>query len=219
MNHHLRVDSKLETVESRYLTGTREVTSEDWNKANRAYEKAEMDLATAQASLQGAQAKSNKRQVQDLSASRCGGGEERGSRPCGAGCNAEDGNGKHHQALHLHQEDGHVDGFHCDAVQGFRFLWQPAHGSDQHGGTEEVQVLENVKPEDTTGTKEIGAEVDQAEFLTAVENDASASLVAAVRQSVEQLPHKIYENARDPEAEQDLDGAGEAYLRFLEAFC
>ena len=79
--------------------------------------------------------------------------------------------------------------------------------------------LENVKPRRRAGTKEMGAEVDQAEFLTAVENDASASLVAAVRQSVEQLPHKIYEDARDREAEQDLDGAGEAYLRFLEAFC
>ena len=216
LNHHLRVDSKLETVESRYLTGTREVTSEDWNKANRAYEKAEMDLATAQASLQGAQAKSNKRQVQDLERSAAA---------------AE----KNVEAAHV-ALDATPKTVTENIIRPYTYIKKTVTltGSiamqfrvfDSSGSepmvpinTEEPKkytVLENVKPEDTTGTKEIGAEVDQAEFLTAVENDASASLVAAVRQSVEQLPHKIYENARDREAEQDLDGAGEAYLRFLE---
>ena len=76
-------------------------------------------------------------------------------------------------------------------------------------------LLEDVKPEDTKGIKSTGTMTDTAEFMTALENSARDELIAAVRKRVEVLPAKIYQKASDREKEDDLDGAGEAYLRFL----
>ena len=76
-------------------------------------------------------------------------------------------------------------------------------------------LLEDVKPEDTMGIKSTGTMTDTAEFMTALENSARDELIAAVRKRVEALPATIYEKASGREKEDDLDGAGEAYLRFL----
>jgi len=79
----------------------------------------------------------------------------------------------------------------------------------------EFVVLENVKPEDTEGVKPSGVEPDTADFLTTLENAALKDLIGAVRAQVEKLPAKIYKQAHLQETEGDLDGAGEAYLRYL----
>jgi hypothetical protein len=218
LRHHLGVDPKIETVESQFLESTREVVSEDWNKANRAYEKAQMELTTAQSSLQGAQAKGNKHQVEDLAKSA----EE-------AEKNVEDA----HVAL-----DATPKTVTENVIRPYTYMKKTVTltGSiemqfrvfDSFSSEREAMipidkeepktytVLQNVKPEDTTGVKDVGVEVNQAEFLTGVENDAVNELVAAVRQRVEQLPHKIYDKAKQRESEEDLAGAGEAYLRYLE---
>ena len=216
LSRHLGVDSKLETVESRYLTGTREVESEDWNKADRAYEKAKMDLATAQASLQGTKTKGHKHQVQDLE--RSAAAAEKNVEAAHVLLDATPKTVTENIIRPYTYIKKTVTLTGTIAMQ-FRVFDSSSNDPMVPINKQEPKtytVLENVKPEDTTGIKEMGAEVDQAEFLAAVENDASASLVAAVLQSVEQLPHKIYEKAKEQEAEQDVDGAGEAYLRFLE---
>ena len=51
--------------------------------------------------------------------------------------------------------------------------------------------------------------------MTALENSAREELIAAVRKKVEELPIKIYQSASSREKEDDLDGAGEEYLRYL----
>ena len=51
--------------------------------------------------------------------------------------------------------------------------------------------------------------------MTSLENAPLNELIAAVRKKVEALPAKIYQTASGREKEDDLDGAGEAYLRFL----
>jgi hypothetical protein len=56
---------------------------------------------------------------------------------------------------------------------------------------------------------------DPAEFMTALENSARDELIAAVRKKVEELPLKMYPSANNREKEDDLDGAGETYMRFL----
>jgi hypothetical protein len=56
---------------------------------------------------------------------------------------------------------------------------------------------------------------DQAAFMTALETSARDELIAAVRKRVEELPAKIYQSASTREKEDDLDGAGEEYLRYL----
>ena len=76
-------------------------------------------------------------------------------------------------------------------------------------------LLEDVKSEDTMGIQTAGTVTDPAEFMTSLENSARDELIAAVRKKVEALPAKIYQTASGREKEDDLDGAGEAYLRFL----
>jgi len=76
-------------------------------------------------------------------------------------------------------------------------------------------LLEDVKPEDTKGIKTSGTMTDQAAFMTALETSARDELIAAVRKRVEELPAKIYQSASTREKEDDLDGAGEEYLRYL----
>ena len=65
------------------------------------------------------------------------------------------------------------------------------------------------------GIKSTGTLTDPAGFMTALENSARDELIAAVRKKVEALPATIYQKASGREKEDDLDGAGEAYLRFL----
>jgi len=76
-------------------------------------------------------------------------------------------------------------------------------------------LLEDVKPDDTEGIKSSGTPTDTAEFMTALENSARDELISAVRKRVEELPRMIYEKAAGREKEDDLDGAGESYLRYL----
>lgn len=214
--HHLGVDPKMESVASQYLSGTREVESEDWNKANRAYETAKMELATAQASLQGAQAKGNKHQVQDLQ--RSAGAAEKNVEAAHVALDATPKMITENIVRPYTYIRKTVTLTGSIAMQ-FRFF--DSFSSEPmvpivKEETRTYMLLENVKPEDTAGVKAIGAEVNQAEFMAGVENDAGTLLAAAVRHSVEQLPHKLYEQAKEREANGDPEAAGEAYVRFLE---
>ena len=76
-------------------------------------------------------------------------------------------------------------------------------------------LLEDVKSEDTMGIKSTGTLTDPAGFMTALENSARDELIVAVRKKVEALPETIYQKASSREKEDDLDGAGESYMRFL----
>jgi len=76
-------------------------------------------------------------------------------------------------------------------------------------------VLENVKPEDTEGIKPQGVEPDAADFLATLEDDAQHHLLDAVREQAEKLPAKLYALGHTQEAQGDLEDAGEAYLRYL----
>jgi hypothetical protein len=49
-----------------------------------------------------------------------------------------------------------------------------------------------------------------------LENSVRDELVTEVKKKVAELPLKMYGIAKAREAEDDLDGAGELYLRFLE---
>jgi hypothetical protein len=217
LQHHLSVAPLVEAKDSKYRAGEKEVPSEEWNQANRAYEKAEIELQTAQASLQGAEAKGNKKQIGELN-------------------NAV-------QAAQKNVEDAHVKldatpkTVTTDVLRPYTYTRKTI----SLGGVIQLQfriansfsgeaaetvpvaeeahkefvVLENVKPEDTEGVKPSGVEPDTADFLTTLENAALKDLIGAVRAQVEKLPAKIYKQAHLQETEGDLDGAGEAYLRYL----
>jgi hypothetical protein len=217
LQHHLSVVPSVEAQESKYRAGEKEVPSEEWNQVNRTYEKAEIELQTAQASLQGAEAKGNKKLIGDLNRAV--------------------------QAAQKSVEDAHIaldstpKTVTTDVLRPYTYTRKTINisgsiqlqfriadsfsseaaatvpvASEAH---KQFVLLENVKPEDTEGVKPTGVEPDAADFLTTMENNTLHDLLDAVREEVEKLPGKIYKQAHTQETEGDLDGAGEGYLRYL----
>jgi hypothetical protein len=217
IQHHISVVPTVEPQESKYLAGEHEVPSEEWNKINRDYEAATMELHTAQIALQGAETKGNSKEI--------------------AGLNDKVAEAmKKVEELHL-RLDSTAKTVTTDVIRTYTYTKRTIDLSgtvrlqfrigDSLSGQmadavpiskeahQEYVLLENVKPEDTQGIKVTGTPPDQVEFLTGLETSALDALVAAVRRRVEQLPRRIYDAASTRETEGDLDDAGESYLRYL----
>lgn len=216
--HHLTVEPVVESVESKFLAGTLPVESDDWKKANRDYEKAKMDLTTAQTALQGAEAKGNKSAVKDLNRQVQLAEKE-----------VEDAQTLLDKTPQMVSQDVIRPYTYTKktvtltaAIQ-LQFTITDAFGEERAEMipiSKEVKrtytVLEGVRSDDTTGVKNPETEIDQVGFMTEAEGAAMNDLIAAARQRVEGLPKKIYQRGLTRENEQDLDGAGEFYMRFLE---
>jgi hypothetical protein len=217
LSHHLSVVPTIEPQESEYRAGEEQLASEAWNKANRAYESAQEELKTAQAVLEGAEASMKASKIKDAKA------------------DVDTAEKKRETAQEL--LDSTPRTITKDIIRPYTYrkktikisgviqmqfrigdsLSEPR--TDLVPITREdhkVDVLvEDVKPEDTDGIKSAGTVTDPAEFMTTLENSARDELIAAVRKRVEELPMKIYQSASGREKEDDLDEAGESYLRFL----
>jgi len=218
LDHHLSVVPTIEPMESEYRFGEEQVPSDAWNKANRIYEKAVLDLQTAQTELQGATARGKKDEIKKQS-----------DLVQAAGKVVEDAHDKLDSMPKTVTRDiirPYTYNKKIINITGVIQLQFRIENSLTEQRTSLVPIsreehkkdvlLEDVKPDDTKGIKSTGTMTDTAEFMTALENSARDELITAVRKKVEALPETIYELALAREKEDDLDGAGEAYLRFLE---
>lgn len=217
LDHHLSVVPTIEPQESEYRSGEEQIPSDAWNKANRASEAAEEELKTAQARLSGAEA------------------SKKGSMIKEANREVESAVRK---VQHLHEVlDSMPKTVTKDIIRPYTYhkkiinitgviqLQFRIGDSLSEQRTSLVPItreehkkdilLEDVKSEDTKGIKSTGTLTDPAGFMTALENSARDELIAAVRKKVEALPVTIYQKASGREKEDDLDGAGESYMRFL----
>jgi len=214
----LSVVPTIEPMESEYRFGEEQVPSDAWNKANRIYEKAVLDLQTAQTELQGATARGKKDEIKKQS-----------DLVQAAGKVVEDAHDKLDSMPKTVTRDiirPYTYNKKIINITGVIQLQFRIENSLTEQRTSLVPIsreehkkdvlLEDVKPDDTKGIKSTGTMTDTAEFMTALENSARDELITAVRKKVEALPETIYELALAREKEDDLDGAGEAYLRFLE---
>jgi hypothetical protein len=217
LDHHLSVVPTIEPMESEYRSGEEQIPSDAWNKANRAAQAAEDDLKTAQARLEGAEASKKssmikeanrdletaKRKVQKLN-------EILDSMPKTVTRDIVRPYTYHKKIINITgviQLQFRIG----DSLSEQRTNLVPI-SREEH---KKDVLLEDVKSEDTKGIKTTGTMTDTAEFMTALENSARDELIAAVRKRVEALPMKIYQSASAREKEDDLDGAGEEYVRFL----
>ena len=217
LDHHLSVVPTIESQESEYRAGEEQIPSEAWNKANRAYENAQQELKTAQAALEAEGPHAKPARIKELTA-------------------AVDAAQKKLSDAHL-QLDSTPKTVTRDIIRPYSYQKRTI----KIGGTIQLQfridnplgeqrgelipisredhgqdvLLEEVKPEDTKGVKNAGTTTDTAEFMTQLENSARDELTAAARKRVEALPKEMYQSAAGREKEDDLDGAGESYLRFL----
>ncbi len=217
LQHHLTNLPTIEPQESKYRAGEKDEIREEWNKANRAYEEANMQYEAAKTSLQGGEARGNKEEIKDLNNSLM---------------NAEKAVKEAHIVLDSTKKYVSTDIIHTytytkrtvdlDGVIQLQFRIGDSFSgqmADLVPITKEVHkpfvMLEGVNAEDTEGIKNSGTPPDTSEFMTELEDQVLKELISEVRKQVEKLPRKIYDGASSREAGGDLDGAGEAYLRFL----
>ena len=207
----------VESVDSEYRAGEREIPNEEWNQANRDYEAANLDLQKAQKVLEGAQAHGKKKEMSV------------------ANTVVEDAQKRveeYHRKL-----DSIPKTTQSDVVKPYRYTRKTIDLSvvvdvgfrivDSNGNTiamtpsvknaaqKQFVVLENVKPEDTKNVKQAGAPPDEAQFLTDVEIAARIALIKDVRDKVELLPSKILDQARKKLMDGDTEGTAEAYILYL----
>ena len=207
----------IESIDSEYRAGEREIPNEEWNQANRDYEAANLDLQKAQKVLEGAQAHGKKKEIAE------------------ANTTVEDAQ-KRVEASHL-KLDSIPKTTLSDVVKPYSYTRKTIDLSavvevgfrivDSNGDTiamtpsvkntaqKQFVVLENVKPEDTKNVKQTGAPPDEAQFLTDVEIAARVALIKDVKEKVESLPSKILAQARKRLIDGDTDGTAEAYILYL----
>jgi len=217
MQHHCPYEQNLESPESKYLAGQREVPSEEWNKANRIYEKAQVELQAAQAARLTAEQRKDKKEIEeatrmlaeaqktsDRAQDKLDATPKTVSEPIYHTYKYTRRTITVHGAIKLqfHIEDS-LNARIGDPVLVEKKLEKP------------FVLLEGVNAEDTEGIKTSGTAPDVPQIMSALESDTLESLVGAVRKKVEDLPKILYRNAASSESAGDLDGAGELYLRFL----
>ena len=217
LDHHLSVVPTIEPQESEYRSGEEQIPSDVWNKANRAYENVQEELKTAQARLEGAEASKKGGKIKEANRD-----VEVAQKKVKAAHEVLDSTSRTVTKDIIRPYTYHKKIINITGVIQLQFRIGDSL-SEQRTNLVPITreehkkdiLLEDVKSEDTMGIKSTGTLTDPAGFMTALENSARDELIAAVRKKVEALPATIYQKASGREKEDDLDGAGESYMRFL----
>jgi hypothetical protein len=217
LEHQISESVTVDAKESQYRIGTHEVTGAEWNTANRAYEIALRALQTDQSALIGAQSKGKKKEIKELNAK----------------IDADQKLVTEAQTL----ADSLPKTVTSDVIRPYQYSRKTLDIRNtiklqfRIGETLSAQMgdpvivakedprqyvlLEDVKAEDTEGVKPTGTTPDTKELQTALENSVRDELIDVVRSKVKDLPDRIYAEGKSMEQDENLDGAAEAYLRFL----
>ena len=218
INSHRTVrDATIETLQSKYRAGTREVKNEAWLKASRDYEAAQQEEAAAQNSLSEASFRNKKK---DMAAA--------GVAVAAAKKKIEEAHTKL-DAIEQTRPQEVIEPYNytrrntdLTAVIELAFritdldgnLVEPTIPLKQENHKVYV-VLENVKAEDTKGVTQQNTVPDEIQFMTDLEIKARDILIKSVHDRVSRLAGKILEDARKRVQRDDLDGAAEKYILYL----
>ena len=217
LEHHIAAPPSVESVESTYVAGVHEIPSEEWNKANRAYDSATNELHTAQAVLSGAQAKGKKKDIEDA-ANQVAAAQKRVDD---ARVNMDSiAKSKTEDIIRPYSYKKTTYDVLNRVVLQFRIddLFSGQKGEPVQVSEEDKKkfvTLTEVKSEDAKGVKAEGSLPDLTELQTQLENGARGNLIKKVQEKIVELPQKIYDVARQKEQDGYNDDAGEAYMRYL----
>ena len=217
LQHQITETPTLEARESKYRAGTHDDPSEAWNKANRAYEAAMRQLTTDQSALGGAESKGKKHDIKEVNAK----------------ISADQKAIADAQLL----ADSLPRTVTSDVIRPYQYIRKSIDVkntiklqfrigetlSGQMGVAVVVEkedpkqyvMLEDVKADDTEGVKLGGTTPNTRELQTALENAARDELIQKVQLKVQELPRDVYDAGKSREQEENVDGAGEYYLRYL----
>ena len=217
LEHRPITKPNIESLDSEYLVGTRDIPNEEWNKANREYEAAKEAVQQAQKTLDTANlhnkkkdAAAAKQAVEDAQKKADALGRTLDSVP----------KTKMFDIVKPYSYTKRTIDLSAVVELGFRITDSTgsviaSNPSIKKQSEKQFIVLENVKPEDTKGVKPTGTLPDENQFLGDVEIDARGDLIKEVKQKVESLPGKILAQARKRFTDGDTDGSAEQYILYL----
>jgi hypothetical protein len=217
LEHNISAPPTVESIDSKYVAGVHEIPSEAWSKLNRLYDSENDELHTAQAALQGAESKGNKKAIQDatraVTAAQKRVDDTRAELDATAKSRTEDIIRPYNYTKTTYNVINRIVlQFRIDdslSGQKGEPLQIP---KEEH---KQFVVLSEVMPNDLDHVKAQGTTPDKAELQNELENGAREDLIKKVQQQVVELPHKIYADAQKRESDGYADDAGEAYMRYL----
>lgn len=217
VEHRPTVIPTSKPKESKYRAGEEQIPNEDWNKANREYEMAKMDLQKAQSLLQAATARGKKKETADandqVTVTQKRVEDDLARLDAIPKTLSRDLNKPYTYTEKTYDMEAAVQlQFRINDATGG--VVEPATHISKKDSRKYV-VLEDVKPEDTEGVKKEGTIPDEIQFLTDVENVARDELLKKVRESVLKFPDIIFARAQRLAGSGDNDGAGESYILYL----
>jgi tetratricopeptide (TPR) repeat protein len=217
VEHRPVAKPSIESLDSEYLVGTRDIPNEEWNKANREYETAKEVLQQAQKNLDTANLHGKKKDisaaqqtVDDAQKKADALGRQLDSVP----------KTKMFDIVKPYSYTKRTIDLSAIVELGFRITDSAgsviaSNPSIKKQSEKQFTVLENVKPEDTKGVKPSGTLPDENQFLGDVEIEARADLIKDVKEKVQTLPGKILAQARKRFVDGDTDGSAEEYILYL----
>lgn len=207
----------IESLDSEYRASEREVPNEDWNKANRDYEDANLDLQKQQKVLEGTQAHGKKKEIEAatdaVDAAQKKVSEAHAKLDAIPKTTLSDVVKPYSYTRRTIDLTAVVElGFRINDSNGNTIASNP---SVKRSNQKQFVILENVNPTDTKGVKQSGSAPDEAQFLGNVEIAARIALIDDVKEKVKSLPGKILAQARKRVMDGDTDGTAEAYILYL----
>ncbi len=220
INEHLKTKTPtLETLQSKYRASTREVRNESWLKASRSYEAALEAVRNAQREYDLAVGRKKKKEIETTKEALNTAQKQ-----------AEDARTQM-DAVEQTRPEAVIESYNYTRTSvdlggvielAFRIvdignnLIEPTTPLKQESHKVYV-LLENVRSDDTEGVHLQTAAPDDLAFMTDLETQARDSLIKTVHQKVAHLPEKILEDARKRARDNDLEGAAEKYVIYLNA--
>jgi hypothetical protein len=217
LEHRPVTKPSIESLDSEYLVGTRDIPNEDWNRASREYEAANQDVQKAQRTLEATRTHGKKKDiataqqaVDDAQKKVDTLGRKLDSIPKTKMIDVTKPYSYTKKTIDL---SAVVElGFRITDASGSIVATNP---SIKKEAEKQFMVLENVKPEDTKGVKQLGTTPDENQFLGDVEIGARGDLIKEVKDKVQTLPSKILAQARKRFMDGDTDGSAEEYILYL----
>ena len=217
LEHRPIAKPNIESLDSEYLVGTRDIPNEEWNKANREYESATQEVQKQQKVLDAANLHNKKKEV--AAAKQAVDDAQKKADALGRQLDSIPKTKMFDVVKPYSYTKRTIDlsavvelGFRITDSSGSVIASNP---SIKKQSEKQFIVLENVKPEDTKGVKSTGTLPDENQFLGDVEIDARGELIKEVKEKVESLPSKILSQARKRLTDGDTDGSAEEYILYL----
>ena len=217
LEHELTETPRAVSKDSHYRAGTHQENNEEWTRANRAYEEARQQLESDQSELSAADKVNKKKEIGELTKRM----EQDRKLVSETGVKrdsiqqfkmVDDIRTYQYTERTIDIKNNIKLQFSIGRAQGGT-MWAP-----DIVGMEEPQkivLVEAVKSDDTDGVKLNEAPPNTQELQTALGIKVRDRLIESVGNRVRELPKAIFDEAKSRVQEQNLEDAGEAFMRYL----